>query len=96
MFLNKESDGRYSPGSGQPDPNCSIRPVGNEMWMFERGNLFVPGLRSLMFWVFLVIVLPVVVVICSLVYLKKRCLSHAKATRPLLWSIRFGRLRSTG
>lgn len=72
MFLNRESDGRYSPGSGQTDPNCSIRPVGNEMWMFERGNLFVPVLRSLLFWVFLVIVLPVVIVICSLVYLKKR------------------------
>ena len=72
MFLKKDSDGRYSPGSGQTDPNCSIRPVGDENWMFDRGNVFLPILRSLLFWVFLVIVLPVVLMICSLVYLKKR------------------------
>jgi len=72
MFLNKDSDGRYSPGSGQTDPNCSIRPVGDTMWTLERGNFFVPVLKSLLFWIFLVIVLPVVILVCSLVYLRKR------------------------
>jgi hypothetical protein len=72
MFLNKEADGRYVPGSGQTDPNCSIRPIGNEMWTFERGNVFIPVLKSLLFWLFLVIVLPLALLVCAIIYLKKR------------------------
>jgi hypothetical protein len=72
MFLNKEPDGRYSPGSGQTDPDCSIRPVGNEGWTFERGNFLLPVLKCLLFWLFLVIVLPVVLLVCSIIYLKKK------------------------
>ena len=72
MFLKKESDGRYSPGSGQTDPNCSIRPVGNEGWTFARGNFLLPVIKSLLFWLFLVIVLPVVLLVCSIIYLKKK------------------------
>ena len=72
MFLDKEPDGRYVPASGQTDPNCSIRPVADSMWTFERGNFVVPVLRSLLFWLFLVVVLPLVLLGCVCGYLKKR------------------------
>lgn len=68
MFLNKESDGRFVPASGQTDPYLSIRSISRD----DSKAYLVPIVRSLLFWIFLVVVLPVVVLVCASIYLVKR------------------------
>lgn len=68
MFLNKESDGRYAPASGQTDPYLSIRPLSDD----NTHAFLVPIFRCLLFWISLVVVLPVVLLVCGLIYQKKR------------------------
>jgi len=72
MFLNLASDGRFTPASGQTDPDLSIRPLSRT----NSGNWLVPVFRSLFFWIFLVVILPLVLLVCACVCLKKRKLMH--------------------
>jgi len=70
MFLNKEDDGRYCPGSGQVDPNLSIRPIADNMWFFDRGWIFVPAANNFTLWILLTILVLILIFLNIAVYIK--------------------------
>ncbi len=79
MFLNKENDGRFCPASGQIDPNCSIRPIANTLWDYNRGWIFVPNTSNYLPWIS-AIVLFFILLLCVSIYLR---VNKKILTRPL-------------